>query len=248
MASHVPTGSSSALAVPSLVTASGLSSVPGLLVSYVPGQVHTITHQLTQATIRQGVPSPPWGPGQLGCISPSSVVLLPLFEVQLLRVLQLGTAHDDGDTDHPCLPSPHTPPHLPPPAAPRLSIGCEAHCAPHPAQQCPKTLSWKWQPLRTASPSPVSTSPHSRKEPRQSPKGLCPGNLASSQGCGSFVGFSSSSDHAGREACQYARAAAATFTKALPQQEGDISARHRLTRHNATGGRDTISDIPAALA
>lgn len=117
MASHVLIGSSSALAVPSLVTASGLSSVPGLLVSYVPGQVHTITHQLTQATIRQGVPSPSWGPGQLGCISPSSVVLLTLFEVQLLRVLRLGTAHDDGDTDHPCLPSPHPPP----PPAPRCT-------------------------------------------------------------------------------------------------------------------------------
>lgn len=62
--------SSTAPAMPLPVTACVLSSVPGLLASSEPAQLHLITYQLAQASIWQGVPGSLGAPGQLVHLPP----------------------------------------------------------------------------------------------------------------------------------------------------------------------------------
>lgn len=75
MASQVPSMSFTIPAMPPLVTAGMLPSVPGLLVSCEPAQLHTVTYQLAQATVWQGMPGPLGAPGQVVQLPP--VVKLP---------------------------------------------------------------------------------------------------------------------------------------------------------------------------
>lgn len=71
--------SSTAPAVPLPVTACVLSSVPGLLVSSEPAQLHLITYQLAQASIWQGVPGLLGAPGQLVQLPPMGAPCPPAY-------------------------------------------------------------------------------------------------------------------------------------------------------------------------
>ncbi|KAM6033075.1 uncharacterized protein LJ206_001909 [Theristicus caerulescens] len=152
-ASELPSVSVTAPAMPPPVTAGVLpSSVPGLPVSRRPAQVHTVTSQLAQATVWQGVPGPLGAPGQVlqlpGVVPLPPVVQLPPM-ARLPPVVQLPC----GVQLPPGVQLPHgvqLPPRVQLPPEVQLPPGGQLPCGvqlPTVAAPCPPAYGWGQQVL-----------------------------------------------------------------------------------------------------